>query len=141
MKEVWRRPSKGRGKLPLQAIAPPNNQAMEGNFGCLLLVGWVGRGGWLVGSGGTSVQLPWPSNTVHKLSVVKQSFKIQVFLFQNTRVFRILLPYLELTETLLIIIGDGGDSNEQAHSGADEDIKQQAVEEKVGNSPKNKNTH
>ena len=114
---------------------------MEGNFGCLLLVGWVGRGGWLVGSGGTSVQLPWPSNTVHKLSVVKRSFKIQVFLFQNTRVFRILLPCLELTETLLIIIGDGGDSNEQAHSGADEDIEQQAVEEKVGNSPKNKNTH
>ena len=113
---------------------------MEGNFGCLLLVGWVGRGGWLVGSGGTSVQLPWPSNTVHKLSVVKQSFKIQVFLFQNTRVFRILLPCSELTK-LLIIIGDGGDSNEQAHSGADEDIKQQAVEEKVGNSPKNKNTH
>ena len=112
---------------------------MEGNFGCLLLVGWVGRGGWLVG-GGTSVQLPWPSNTVHKLSVVKRSFKIQVFLFQNTRVFRILLPCSELTK-LLIIIGDGGDSNQQAHSGADEDIEQQAVEEKVRNSPKNKNTH
>ena len=91
----------------------------------------------MVGSGGgTSVQLPWPSNTVHKLSVVKRSFEIQVFFFQNTRVF----PFLELTK-LLIIIGDGGDSNEQAHSGADEDIKQQAVEEKVGNSPKNKNTH
>ena len=115
---------------------------MEGNFGCLLLVGWVGRGGWLVGGGGTSVQLPGPSNTVHKLSVVKRSFKIQVFLFQNTRVFRILLPCSELTK-LLIIIGDGGDSNQQAHSSADEDIKQQAVEEKVGNSsaPKNKNTH
>ena len=42
---------------------------------------------------------------------------------------------------MLIIIGDGGDSNKQAHSGADEDIEQQAVEKKVGNSPKNKNTH
>ena len=112
---------------------------MEGKFGCLLLVGLVGRGGWLVGSGGTSVQLPWPSNTVHKLSVVKRSFEYKVF-FQNTQVFRILLPWSELTK-LVIIIGDGGDSNEQAHSGADEDIKQQAVEEKVGNSPKNKNTH
>ena len=86
---MWRRPSKGRRKLPLQALAPPNNQAMEGNFGCLLLVGWVGRGGWLVGSGGTSVQLPWPSNTVHKLAVVKRSFEERVFFFQNTRVFRI----------------------------------------------------
>ena len=44
---------------------------------------------------------------------------------------------------MLIIIGDGGDSNQQADSGADEDIEQQAVEEKVGNyiTHKNKKTH
>ena len=51
-----------------------------------------------------------------------------------------MLPYSSI-RGLKFIIGDGGDSNEQAHSGADEDIKQQAVEKKVGNSSAPKNKH
>ena len=134
---MWRRPSKGRRKLPLQALAPPNNQAMEGNFGCLLLVGWVGRGGWLV---------VWWGNFSPAALAVQHSTQTcsRETVFRRTSVFlseyACISYFLELTK-LLIIIGDGGDSNQQADSGADEDIEQQAVEKKVGNSPKNKNTH
>ena len=113
---------------------------MEGNFGCLLLVGWVGRGGWLVVWSGNfspaALAVQHSTQTCSRETVFRNT---RVY-FQNTRVFRILLPCLQLTK-LLIIIGDGGDSNQQADSGADEDIEQQAVEEKVGNSSAPKNKH